>query len=348
MSEHSIFEFDEEQGTGSGSESDSESEYGGRDRAELEELLGSISLDFLQLLAGNDRESLRYENVGAVAEGWSAGMLELAMTGILDAAARLGWITDATLGPDAWESFLDEWPDPEAFEGRSSSYGDDGAAAAYARSAAVSIRGRVLFPSETGGSRSFEETLEADRISRHGKQLVSHVYLTEVDPVERETFRGPVVDGRVHTHDRRYRIDSGGQKMRYLISVEDGGAVLYLDQRMSERDARQVGPVGIERYPSLQSHAQIDGSIVCAGDVVMEDGKVVAIDNHSGSYQPSGRNLAALLRLTHELGILSEGTAFFQFVSHGNAYDPDDGELGRLCSAEVWARLQKTLRREAF
>ncbi|MFE5540768.1 hypothetical protein ACFQ78_34230 [Streptomyces sp. NPDC056519] len=310
---------------------------------------------FLRDLDGGAADHARYEDVVAGAYGpygayGADGDLAAQYAAeILRAARDLGWIEDATPGEASWDDFFEAWSgtgyggDGDPTDPSDSSEEDLGASypPVYERSAARSIDAGPGHATATRGTGSFEDALAADGVDLRTVGLVSGVHVAPADRADPARFRGTVVGGRIRTHDERFPIDSGGTAIRYLLAVSDGEPVLYLDQGLSRDDADAAGARAIEDYPSLRSHAQIDGEVVCAGDMVVSAGKIVSIDNKSGSYQPSGRNLAAVLHFTRELGILAERMDFYQFISRSEQWDVDAGDLNRLCAAEVWARLHK-------
>ncbi|WP_405490779.1 hypothetical protein [Streptomyces sp. NBC_00096] len=189
-----------------------------------------------------------------------------------------------------------------------------------------------------GGTTSLGEALSGDAHRPEQMDLDPHVSITSVDPVDAEKFLGVVRDGCLHTHDGLYPIDSNGAKLRYLLRIDDVGPRLYVDQCLGAQDAATAGGLGIVQYPTLSSHAQIDGQIACAGDVIVAAGKVTFIDNHSGTYQPTGKNLGAVLKFAKTLGILTDRTEFEQFVSQPNG-KVDKGLSVLLNRAAVWERL---------
>lgn len=346
--DYGVFQFDEDE--------EWVQNPGRRDRAQLTSLLweSAIALELLVELSRRHMDTLDYEDVTFILDSWPSDLVSEAVQQILDAAATLGWITDGTPGHDSWCAFLNVWLLAEdsslsrssSSSSSSSDSSDEGEVAWNSERVGYMDVARWRAGEEregtTGGSESFERALGAEQLDTDGMGLTSHVSALRVGRVDPARFKTQVIGDLVHTHDGRFVIDSGKGTIRYLMSVEDGQAVLYMEQSLSESDARTVGGPGLQLYPVLFSHAQIDVDIICAGDLTIKAGKIVYIDNQSGSYQPTGKHLAAALRLTRKLGILGERTRFAQFISQPDGFDVDAGFLKRLRSAEVSAKLDGT------
>ncbi|MCX4781723.1 hypothetical protein [Streptomyces sp. NBC_01264] len=154
-------------------------------------------------------------------------------------------------------------------------------------------------------------------------------------------FRAVISGGRLMTHDGKYPIHTDGTRVRYVIAVEHGDPVIFVDQYVSAQDSGTAGGASVVKYRALDSHAQIEGQIACAGEVDVNAGKVTYIDNQSGTFQPTGRHFAAILHLVARLRILSEKAEFAQFVARPQNGDVDLGALRKLLSDEVWNLLRK-------
>ncbi|MEV6682970.1 hypothetical protein AB0N09_39835 [Streptomyces erythrochromogenes] len=324
---------------------DDEEDGDGHDLRHLAACCGTDSdaWAFLEEISRLDTRLLAFDAVADAIE-WAPTRTLEAIATVLKVAVDQGWITDDTPGPDTWSDFLRTWRSEES---DSEEAAETGLHPCGAASAPLTIPqlGHRPYPGNraedpTLGTDSFAQALAEDQVDAMTLNLISHVSITDVDPVDPSRFRATIDQGLLRTHDGMYLIDSCGARIRYLLTVEGHEPVMYVDQRISGPDARAAGGRAIHDYPSLDSHAQIDGHIVCAGDLIAAGGKIVHIDNQSGSYQPTGRHLAAVVRLTLRLGILSDRAEFAQFLTSAEGFDVDSGDLRTLLSPEVWKRLQ--------
>ncbi|MFF4369435.1 hypothetical protein [Streptomyces sp. NPDC001594] len=346
MYEEEIFQFDgDEYATG---------QDGALALERLKEALGweSDGVELLEQLAFTSVCELDWERVPLLVD-WREARTRDAMADVVRAAAQLHWIAETELGPDAWHAFVRAWR-PRDFVGDESDEADEadgfparagGAQAPYGVSAALPVGHSSAAGWEpqnpTWGTDSFEAAVGTDRLALDRLGLVSGVPVTGLPAVDPERFRGTIGGGLLCTHDGKFLIDTSGITCRYLISLQHGEAVLYVDQRLSASDWQAAGATAVSAYPSLDSHGQIaTGQIVCAGDMQVSEGRIVYIDNHSGSYTPRGSNLAAVLHLVKEFGILADDAAIRQFLSKVDGYDCDAGELRQLNTGAVQERLE--------
>lgn len=154
-------------------------------------------------------------------------------------------------------------------------------------------------------------------------------------------------DGTLLTHDGRFPIDTHGERLRYVMVAEADGVVLYASQSVSVEDENTLeSHESMVAYPELESHAQIDGHVIGAGDFVVSQGRIQWISNKSGTWQPRGANLAATLKLLVRMKVLDEKmivknmVTVAQFVHRPDGYDVDDGDLvvlyGRIMEGKLW------------
>jgi hypothetical protein len=154
-------------------------------------------------------------------------------------------------------------------------------------------------------------------------------------------------DGILKTHDGRFLIDTHGKRLRYVMVVVTGKAVLYAHQSVSAEDeATLQAHDSMVGYPALDSHAQIDGHVIGAGDFIVSQGRIQWISNKSGTWQPGGANLAATLKLLVRMKVLNENAivkkrvTVAQFIHRPEGYDVDDGDLmelyGRIMDGKLW------------
>ncbi|MGP3690609.1 hypothetical protein ACTVZO_38965 [Streptomyces sp. IBSNAI002] len=315
----------------------------------LQHYLSADTWEYLDELSVKDAHQILY---AGVAQALDVGLVtaESVMQEILSAAvmARLVSATEAVLTADTWNAFVKRsFPEkftysPSHYSGTSS---DEESTFGNPRSSAIRIApqgaGSTGPSHATGGTRSFGATLEEDCGVQH-LDLEPRVLATDVSPVDAGKFRAVISgDGRLMTYDNQYAIHTAGTPVRYVVTVEeDNSAAIFVDQHISAEDSRRAGKDGM-RYRALESHAQIDGQVACAGEITVDAGKVTYIDNHSGTYQPTGRHFAAILRVAVKLGILADKAEFAQFVAQPQNVDVDRGALQKLLSDEVWSRLRK-------
>lgn len=279
---------------------------------------------------------------------------EEAVGRILAAASEAGWIPDAGCNADAWAGFLMAWRPRDHGEDESDASwsGEDPGPterddhAPHPVSGAISIgsgprRSHEGPPTATRGSSSFEGALGLEGTDLADMHTVTHVRITEVEQLRHpERFRAVIDGGRIHTWDGKHVIDGGASKLRYLWVVEEAGLALYLDQSVGPRQRTALAGLPLDTYPSLSSHAQIDGTVACAGDLRVMDGKITYIDNHSGSFQPGGRHYAAAVKYARRLGIVADGVELAQFHSESDGADVDRGRLVALNARAVGSLLK--------
>jgi hypothetical protein len=99
-------------------------------------------------------------------------------------------------------------------------------------------------------------------------------------------------------------------------------------------------------YPTLSSHAQIEGNVIAAGDMIVSKGHVKTISNQSGTWQPGGRNLAMTLKLLVRMRIVNED-AFVtgkvtvkQYMHRPDGYDVDAGVLVTIMGQALSGKLK--------
>lgn len=196
------------------------------------------------------------------------------------------------------------------------------------------------------GTGSFIEAMEhTPPLAELG--LVRTVQQAKVGAVNQAHCRVTVAGGgTLMTHDGAYRLDTGGADMRYLILLEVGQAVFYASQSLSDDDDAQLGYLQAQAYPILGSHAQIDGTVIAAGDWVVSNGRLTRISNQSGTWQPNGPNLAVTLKLLVRSGIVSENAIVTgdvtvqQFISKPDGFNVDAGKLRTILTRALSGQLQ--------
>lgn len=185
-----------------------------------------------------------------------------------------------------------------------------------------------------GPSSSFLDALASTPQESH-LGLTRHVQQKDVAPLgNQQKCRVTVAaDGKMMTHDGLYSLDSEGEWVRYVMLIERDATVFYASQVVAEADAGKIGWRGFVDYPVLTSHAQIAGTVVAAGDMVVNEGRVQEITNQSGTWQPSGKHLALVLKRLVRMGIVGEDALVAgrvtvqQFISRPEGYDIDAGHL---------------------
>jgi hypothetical protein len=151
-------------------------------------------------------------------------------------------------------------------------------------------------------------------------------------------------DGRILTFDGAYPIDSNGAKCRYVIVLEADGPYLYADQCVSE--SLILTHEQVFNYPSLSSHGEIDGNVIGAGDMIVNQGYVIYLDSQSGSFQPGGANFAATLKLFVRTGLISENQIVTgdvdvaQYIASEGYLNIDDGILVDLIGQAMEGKLR--------
>jgi hypothetical protein len=178
--------------------------------------------------------------------------------------------------------------------------------------------------------------------------LFGNVRVTEVKLVDQAKLKVTIIGERIYTHDGRHRLDSEGAEIRYVLCrVGVDGLELYASQMFKteiradttdtddESEASETAaPVDRFRtYPSMESHAQITGNVIGAGDFVVSDGKITQISNKSGTWHPHGDHLVTALRALSgwkvlDVELIRAGKIKVkQFLPDNDPNNPDAGEL---------------------
>ena len=181
------------------------------------------------------------------------------------------------------------------------------------------------------GSKSFQEGLEAEGLGDLDRPLVGNVKVTQVTPLDREKLKVTIDRGRLYTHDGKYRLDTEGGDVRYVLCRTGDDVELYVSQvfkYVPGADASQI-----LTYPSMTSHAQVHGTVVGAGDIVISDGRITRLSNQSGTWHPRGSHLVTAMRALVRWGVLDAalvkrgGIEIRQFLPGTDDIDVDAGEL---------------------
>jgi hypothetical protein len=206
------------------------------------------------------------------------------------------------------------------------------------QTAAIGIGGnkRQVADDLSMGSSSFQQELE----SPHDlSPLLGNVRVTEVKSADQSKLTVTIIGDRLYTHDGRYRLDSGRAEIRYVLCrVGDGGLQLYASQMFhhenkadTSENALHVDLIGT--YPFMESHAQVTGTVIGAGDFVVQDGRITRITNKSGTWHPRGSHLAAALRAMTAWQVLDASLVrtgeipVKQFLPGSDPNNPDEGAL---------------------
>jgi hypothetical protein len=218
----------------------------------------------------------------------------------------------------------------------------------FTQSAAKVIQTKGAKKTNSGlGTGSFKEGLsETPDLTTLGlPSNVTGYGRGDVKPVAKAKFKVMFsTDGRILTNDGAYLIDSNGDKCRYVILLEADGAYLYTDQCIAKGIGLGAQDV-FHNYPTLASHGQIDGTVIGAGDMIVDQGQVIYLDSQSGSFHPTGANLAATLKLFVRTGLISEkqivsgDVSVAQFIAAGGL-DVDEGDLVNLLGAAMAGKLR--------
>jgi hypothetical protein len=113
-------------------------------------------------------------------------------------------------------------------------------------------------------------------------------------------------DGRLWTHDRRFRLDTGAAALRDVLTLEGEWLALYASQAFSDDDARTVDRVrSAAAYPILESHAQIEGLVLATGEFRVGAGRVQWLSRQSSGWQPPGAD-ARILELFDRMHVPAE------------------------------------------
>jgi hypothetical protein len=193
------------------------------------------------------------------------------------------------------------------------------------------------------GTNSFQAALaETPDVLMLG--LARTVQQDEVGKVDQSRCKVRVAgDGTLLTWDGKYNIHSTNGTIRYVLTAEDDGLVLWASQAVAEElTTKQIME---EYYPILSSHAQIDGQVIGAGDMAVSNGRITSISNKSGTWQPRGRQLAMTLKWLVRTGILDENAivsrtvTVSQWISKPDGYNVDEGELYQLIGGVMEGKL---------
>ncbi|HEU5353767.1 MAG TPA: hypothetical protein VFU65_04875 [Actinocrinis sp.] len=151
--------------------------------------------------------------------------------------------------------------------------------------------------------------------------------------------------GLLYTHDGLHPIDSAGKPIRYVLVLgSEGEPVLYISQHVAAAAEGQTG-FSDHEYPILESHAQIEGQVIGAGDMIVNVGQIEFVSNQSGTWRPRGRNLAHTLkflvriRLLKETDIAQGKVTVGQFIGQPDGYNVDEGELVMLVGRVMTGKL---------
>ena len=181
------------------------------------------------------------------------------------------------------------------------------------------------------GSTSFQEGLGVEGLGDLDRPLVGNVKVTDVTPLDQEKLKVTIARGRLYTHDGKYPLDTEGGDVRYVLCRTGDDVELYVSQvfeYVPGADASQI-----QTYPSMTSHAQVHGTVVGAGDIVISEGKITSLSNKSGTWHPRGSHLATAMRALVSWGVLDAtlvkqgGIEIRQFLPGRDAIDVDEGEL---------------------
>lgn len=153
-----------------------------------------------------------------------------------------------------------------------------------------------------------------------------------------DRFRAQVKAGKLHTHDGRIPIDTGGKPARFVI-IKSGGTIdFYVDQVFSTTHAVTAQDI-FTTYPSMDTHEDLSeaGEVLSAGEVVVRDGKITQLTNRSGTWHPRGKHLALALKYLIKTGALGKEdlVTVRQFIPSGG-YDVDAGTIHTV--NKVWER----------
>jgi hypothetical protein len=217
------------------------------------------------------------------------------------------------------------------------------------QTAAIGIEGKKRPGADTlsMGSESFQEKLTEETATLSGA-LLPNVRFTEVKAVDQTKLKVTIVGERIYTHDGRHRLDTEGAEIRYVLcQVGADGLQLYASQMFKteitadtadtddESEASET-PALVDRfraYPSMESHAQITGSVIGAGDFVVSDGRITQISNKSGTWHPHGDHLVTALRALSGWKVLDAELVragkikVKQFLPDLQSDNPDAGDL---------------------
>jgi hypothetical protein len=178
--------------------------------------------------------------------------------------------------------------------------------------------------------------------------LIPGVMPTDVAPVkDQESYRIIIKGGLLYNRDGTQLIDTEGGKKRYVLKM---GGALYGDQAGSENDLSDfysgemeestgmgMGKAkkefhGLAEFTGgLVSHAQITGTIVGAGDMRVNKGKISYINNQSGTFKPQYNELITILKFLVNTNVITqkelESINIEHWVSEEDPIDVDKGHL---------------------
>jgi hypothetical protein len=184
------------------------------------------------------------------------------------------------------------------------------------------------------GSSSFQQELESpDDLT----PLLGNVRPTEVKLVDQTKLKVTISGDRLYTHDGKHLLDSDEADIRYVLcQVGGGGLQLYASQmfrREIKADTSDTPVDLIGTYPFMESHAQVTGTVIGAGDFIVKDGLITQISNKSGTWHPRGSHLAGALRAMTDWNVLDAslvktgGIPVKQFLPGSDPNNPDEGKL---------------------
>ena len=215
------------------------------------------------------------------------------------------------------------------------------------------------------GSKSFQDAL-AKTPDTSNLGLVAAVQQQDVEKVDQDKCKVQVAeDGTLRTWDGKHLIDSEGVKIRYVLTVEGEDLGLWASQSFvhttppaentempaessetpDENPEKPRAMLEALNYPILQSHGQIGGQVIGAGDMKVSGGRITEITNQSGTWTPQGKHLARTLKWLVRTGILDENAivggkvTVSQWTSRPDGYDVDKGQLYQLLPGGMAGKL---------
>ena len=215
------------------------------------------------------------------------------------------------------------------------------------QTAAIGIGGgkRQVADDKSMGSRSFQAELTAQSPGDLNP-LLGNVKVTDVKLVDQTKLKVTIRGDRLYTHDGKHLLDSDEEDIRYVLcEVGGGGLQLYASQTFrheikADTSDTDDGPGTSEipvdlfsTYPFMESHAQVTGSVIGAGDFVVSNGQITEITNKSGTWHPRGSHLAAALHAMTAWRVLDTGLVktgaipVKQFLPGSDAVNVDEGDL---------------------
>jgi hypothetical protein len=206
------------------------------------------------------------------------------------------------------------------------------------QTAAIGIGGgkRQAADDKSMGSRSFQEELTAQSPGDLNP-LLGNVRVTDVKPVDQTKLKVTISGDRLYTHDGKHLLDSDEADIRYVLcQIGNGGLQLYASQMFRHKIKADTSDTPVDMigtYPFMESHAQVTGTVIGAGDFVVSNGQITEISNKSGTWHPRGSHLAAALRAMTAWRVLDTGLVktgaipVKQFLPGSDAENVDEGDL---------------------